>query len=457
MERRTIIAGVAVLVALLAPVSAQAQELGPRDRGVGVNAKDAAPGFMLLAPMEQQYTYLLNLDGQMVQQWRTTTRPGLSQQLLPNGDLVRAGNLELRGTFARGQGAGGRIEQLSWTGATLWQRDFADNEQMQHHEIEVMPNGHVLALVWERKTRDVALAAGRDPKLLPDGELWPDKVVEYDPVTDAIVWEWHVWDHLVQELDPTKPDYVDDVKNRPERIDLNYVLNDENGEADWNHLNGVDYNADLDQIALSSRSFSEIWIIDHDTTTSEAAGPAGDLLFRYGNPKTYDGTGKRALFFQHDVGWIEDGLPDAGKLMVFNNGAPKIRAFSSADEITPATTDDGTYLRDEQRGGFKATITRVYPQGERGRFAAIVSSAQRMPNGNTILTYGNLGHVTEVTANGKIVWDFENPYSAMRPTTPGRTGAGFRIDPNWVFQSTRYPPDYPAFDGRDAQLHPANR
>ena len=220
----------------------------------------------------------MNLDGQVVHQWRTGTRPGLSQQLLPNGDLVRAGNLEQRGTFASGQGAGGRIEQLSWTGATLWQRDFADNEQMQHHEIDVMPNGHVLALVWEHKTGDDAIAAGRDPELLPDDELWPDKVIEYDPSTDTIVWEWHVWDHLVQEHDPSKPNYVSDVKDRPERIDLNYVLNDENGEADWNHLNGVDYNAQLDQIVLSSRSFSEFWIIDHATTTAgggrRGGGPA---------------------------------------------------------------------------------------------------------------------------------------------------------------------------------------
>ena len=456
LTRRALGAAIAALALALASSSAQAQELGPRDRGVAINTKSAAPGFTLWAPFEQQYTYLMNLDGQVVHQWRTSTRPGLSQQLLPNGDLVRAGNLEQRGTFASGQGAGGRIEQLSWTGATVWQRDFADNDQMQHHEIDVMPNGHVLALVWEHKTRDDAIAAGRDPQLLPDDELWPDKVIEYDPSTDTIVWEWHVWDHLVQEHDPSKPNYVSDVKDRPERIDLNYVLNDENGEADWNHLNGVDYNAQLDQIVLSSRSFSEFWIIDHATTTAEAAAAAGDLLFRYGNPKTYDGGSKRALFFQHDVGWIEDGLPGAGKLLLFNNGAPEIRPFSTADEITPETTPDGAYVRDGEQGGFKATITRVYPQGEKGRFAAIVSSAQRMPNGNTILTYGNLGHASEVSSTGKIVWDFESPYSALRPFTPGRTGAGFRIFPNWVFQSTRYPPDYAAFTGKEAQLYPAD-
>jgi hypothetical protein len=431
-------------------------ELGPRDRGVTINTNDASAGFTLLAPLEQQYTYLVDLDGRVAHQWRTSTRPGLSQQLSRNGDLVRSGNLELRGAFARGQGAGGRIEQLSWTGRTLWRRDFADDQEMQHHEIDVMPNGHVLALVWERKTSQEAIAAGRDPKLLPDDELWPDKVVEYDSSTDRVVWEWRVWDHLVQEHDPDKPNFVADVKDRPERIDLNYVLNDENAEADWNHLNGVQYNAQLDQIVLSSRSFSEFWIIDHATTTAEAAGPAGDLLFRYGNPKAYDGTGKRTLFFQHDVGWIDDGMPGAGNLLLFNNGAPEIRTFSSADEVTPETDDNGSYVRDHQHGGFKATIKRIYPPDDKGLFAAIVSGAQRMPNGNTILTYGNLGRVIEVSPTGTIVWDFENPYDAVRPTTPGRTGAGFRIFPNWLFQSTRYSLQDAAFVGKETQLHAAN-
>jgi Arylsulfotransferase (ASST) len=453
--RHGVAAGVILAIALvLAPSLASAQQLGPDELGVEQKQRGVAPGFTLLAPLEQQYTYLIDDDGRSVHQWRTSTRPGLAEQLTPEGVLVRAGNLEQRGTFARGQGAGGRLEALSWDGRLLWQHDFADDTQMQHHDIEVMPNGHVLTLVWEYKTADEAIAAGRDPDLLPDDELWPDKVIEYDPATDSVVWEWRAWDHLVQEFDESKPNYVDDVKDRPERIDLNYVLNDENGDADWNHLNGIDYNPELDQIVVSSRSFSEFWIIDHATTTAEAAGPGGDLLFRYGNPKAYDGSGKRTLFFQHDVHWIDAGLPGAGHLLLFNNGAPKIRAFSSADEVVPTMDASGAYVHDDKTGGFEAEIERVFPRGDEGRFAAIVSGARRLPNGNTAITYGNLGHITEVTADGDVVWEYENPYSAVRPTSPGRTGAGFRIYPNWVFKTTEYPPDYPAFAGKDAQLYP---
>ena len=79
------------------------------------------------------------------------------------------------------------------------------------------------------------------------------------------------------------------------------------------HANGIDYNADLDQIVLSFREVSEFWVIDHNTTTEEAAGPAGDLLYRWGNPEAYD-RGKpadRQLFFQHDAKWVPDGTPGA--------------------------------------------------------------------------------------------------------------------------------------------------
>ena len=458
MGRFARVSAIAAMAVCLAGGTAVAQELGPEDPGVRVE-DDPQEGFLLIAPFEQQYTYLVDTDGRVAKQWRTTTRPGLSQLLTPAGELVRAGNLELRGAFQRGQGAGGRIEALSWEGRPLWQKDIADDTQMQHHEIEVLPNGNVLAIVWERLPEADAIAAGRDPELLPDKEIWPDKIVEYDPKTDQVVWEWRAWDHLVQDQDPSKPNYAEDVSTRPERIDLNYVLDEDiPGNADWNHLNGVNYNPDRDEIALSSRSFSEFWVIDHGTTTDEAKGPAGDLKFRYGNPAAYgDDETERELLFQHDAEWIEPGLRGEGNILVFSNGDPDERDYSSVEEVIPELGPNGEYVRDEANGGFSADIKRVYPKSEaddEGEFAAIVSGAQRLPNGNTLIGYGPQGRVIEVTPKGKIVWDFENPYSALRPFSPRNSGAGLPIDPNWFFQVSKYAPDFPGFAGREAQLAP---
>ena len=90
-----------------------------------------------------------------------------------------------------------------------------------------------------------------------------------------IVWEWHIWDHLIQDHDSSK-DNFGVISNHPELIDINMISATGGGppgmnSGDWFHINGIDYNADLDQIAFSSRHASEVYIIDHSTTTSEAA------------------------------------------------------------------------------------------------------------------------------------------------------------------------------------------
>src|SRR5207245_6277174 len=97
---------------------------------------------------------------------------------------------------------------------------------------------------------------------------------------------------------------------------------------DWTHINAVAYNADLDQIMLTVRAFSEFWIIDHSTTSAEAkghtggrGGKGGDLLYRWGNPQAYR-AGRmedQRLFAQHDAHWIPRGRLGEGHVMVFNN------------------------------------------------------------------------------------------------------------------------------------------
>lgn len=435
----------AVAAALGVSLATSAAARAPADaepRGLVAASGDASPGYTLYAPLETQRTYLVDMDGAVAHTWKTDTRPGLSQYLLPDGHLLRTGNLELRNSFRDGHGAGGRVEELDWDGNLLWRFDDADDTHLQHHDIEPMPNGDVLVIAWERKRAAEALAAGRSPKLLPDGELWPDSVVQYRPTTGTVVWEWHVWDHLVQDHDPTKANFGD-VNAHPEKIDVNHVLEGNRGDKDWNHVNSVDYDAARDEIILSSRSFSELWIVDHSTTTEEARGPAGDLRFRFGNPATTKADGRRSLFVQHDAERIPAGLPGAGDILVFSNGLPKTRPFSSVEQVSP-TMADGHYVENGD-GTFAATATRLYPkQGDDRFFAAIVSSAQRLPNGDTLMTDGPRGRMIEVSPRGKVVWDYENPRYRIRPDTPKRSGAGEAIEPWWAFRALRYAPDDPA-------------
>ncbi len=431
----------ALVLVVVAATSGNDGSSGPR--GLMTHRKGAFEGYTLYAPLELRRTVLIDMDGNVVHEWRTDTRPGLMQYLLEDGRLLRAGNLERKGTFAHGQGAGGRVELLDWDGTVQWRFDLASDDVMQHHDIQPLPNGNVLVLAWERKPAAEAIAQGRDPKLLPDRDLWPDSVVEYSPTAGRVVWEWHVWDHLVQDHDPTKANYGV-VADHPEKIDVNFVLPGNDGDEDWNHANAVTYNAATDEVMISSRSFSELWVIDHSTTTEEAAGPAGDLRFRVGNPAAY-GRGTAAdqeLFVQHDPEWIPAGSPGAGDITVFSNGLPKVRQYSTVEQIHPVMVNGAYVLGDD--GRFAATVKRVFPTREADRrFAAIISSAQRLPNGNTLLAYGSLGDFLEAKPDGTIVWEYENPRYTVRKATPARTGAGFVIEPWWTFRIHRYAPDYP--------------
>lgn len=415
-------------------------------------------GYTLFAPMGSGDTYLIDNDGSAVHSWSSAYPPGLSAYLLEDGSLLRTA-ATTRGpdaVFGTG-GAGGRVERISWHGTVAWTYDYADADHQLHHDIEVLPNGNVLMIAWERKTAAEAVAAGRDPSRLSDGELWPDHVIEVQPDGadgGQVVWAWHAWDHLVQDQYPTRANYGD-VAAHPELIDLNFAT--EKG-ADWNHVNSIDYDATLDQILLSVHSFGEIWVIDHSTTTAEAAGHTGgrsdrggDLLYRWGNPQTY-GAGDAAdqrLFAQHDARWIEADRPGAGRILVFNNGQQ--RGHSSVDELDPPVQGDGSYARSAGAAYGPVDLTWSYTAPVPADFLANhISGAHRLPNGNTLICDGPLGTFFEVTAAGEMVWEYVNPVTtngilSFDEAIP--TGSGGQQ--NSVFRAERYGPDHPGFAGRD--------
>ncbi|MEN8181819.1 MAG: aryl-sulfate sulfotransferase, partial [Myxococcota bacterium] len=346
-----------------------------------------------------------------------------------------------------------------------------------------LPNGNLLALAWELKTPEQAIAAGRRPEAVPEMGLLSEYVIEIEPVRPRggkIVWEWHVWDHLVQDHDPEAPHYGNPAEH-PGRLDLNvgagappisaeeleqlkalgYVpegAEREELEADFLHANAIDYHAELDQIAISVPETGEVWIIDHGLSTAEAAGERGDLRYRWGNPAAYGrGEGSPArLFFQHDVRWIPEGWEGAGHLTLFNNGRDRPEGpFSSVDEIVPPLQPDGRYALEAGRPYGPTALAwtaRIPPD----RFAPFISGATRLRNGNTFVCAGTDGILLELTRGHEIVWEYRNPYSGSVTLSDGSPiGPGISDRPYAVFRATRIPPDHPALQGkRLAPLEP---
>jgi Arylsulfotransferase (ASST) len=209
-----------------------------------------------------------------------------------------------------------------------------------------------------------------------------------------------------------------------------------NRGADWTHFNAVAYNPDLDQIVVSVHAFSEIWIIDHSTTTAEAAshkggrsGKGGDLLYRWGNPRAYRNGSKmeQRLFNQHNAHWIRPGLAGEGHLLVFNNGSGRPGGDSSSvDEIVLPVDSQGQYNRN--RRGPYGPIEAVWSYSAPKKldfYSFFISGAQRLPNGNTLICSGASGTIFEVTPEKEVVWKYANPVMGNPggPGGPGRSGS----------------------------------
>jgi hypothetical protein len=367
--------------------------------------------FYLFSPIRSTETYLMNDHGEAVYTWSSRYQTGQTVYMLENGNLLRTGILKT-GVFD-GSGAGGLMQEIAPDNSIVWEYQFADEQVQQHHDIEQLPNGNILMIAWEYKTEAEAITAGRDPDLIKDDELWPDHIIEVDPTTNQIVWKWHIWDHLVQDNDPDKENYGV-VADHPELINLNF-FDKRTDWVNWQHSNAIDYNAELDQIMLSVRNFSEIWIIDHNTTTEEAAGQAGDLLYRWGNPQAYDaGTeADQQLFLQHDAEWILSGYPGEGNILVFNNGDNRSRPYSSIDEIVTPLNADGSYTLTAAPAAPAWTYIAEDPADF---FSIHISSAQRLSNGNTLICRGVEGIFFEVTPDGDIVWSYEYGGAVFRVT-----------------------------------------
>lgn len=389
--------------------------------------------YVLFAPLNLTATYLMDLQGRLVHQWPSSYNPALSVYLLPNGLLLRPEGLGTN-AFPAGGGNGGRVAEYDWDGNLVWSFDYASTSYQQHHDVRWMPNGHVLMVAWEKRSGAEAIAAGRDRRSIPaNGEVWVDHVVEVDPATSQIVWIWRLWDHLL----PPGADPAD----HPELVDPNFNANA--STSDWTHVNAIDYNATLDQVMVSSRNLSEIWVIDHSTTAGEAAGHTGgrygrggDLLYRWGNPASHGWPGPQQLFGQHNSHWIEDGLPGAGEILLFNNGDRDLRPYSTAVQIAPPLQADGRYTFDPQSGfGPGGPSWQYVASPPESLFAAFISSAQRLPSGNTLLCDGPGGRFFEVTPAGDTVWSY------LITDTSGKTGIS-------AFRATRYEGSYSGLRGR---------
>ena len=141
-----------------------------------------------------------------------------------------------------------------------------------------------------------------------------DYLIEVD-MNKNIVWEWDFMDHTVQSKNPAWARYVTDTKLAPGKMDVHWMTDNMRPKGlvgftnDWAHVNSVDYNPETGHVVVNPKHFSQMFVVDHDKTfvsttnfaanKAAAAGPDGDIIYRWGNPSSYNAG--------EAPGWLSEG------------------------------------------------------------------------------------------------------------------------------------------------------
>lgn len=413
--------------------SAMAYELHEGPTGVTkYDAGKSFDGYTLFAPtVKSTTTYLINMEGDVVHKWESKYPPGLYATLLPNGNLLRGGSLPEQAVKIGG--AGGIIQEIDWNGNVVWEYTMSSPTEIQHHCFDRMPNGNTLILGWEKKTKEEVLQKGRKAGTFPDEvvikkqpvrDFWVDFAREVDK-NGKTVWEWHAWDHI-----GTGPDQLDINFRLPAAVGAGY------DSFDWSHFNTLEYLPDTDQVLMNSRNLSEIYIIDKKT---------GKIVQRWGNPSSY-GKGDKP-------GWYDDGsqqlfgshhatlLPN-GNVQIFDNGSE--RPEGSRSRVVEVDLKTGKI------------VWQYAAKGSNSFFSYRQGAAQRLPNGNVMVTSTQQGHLFEVTPSGEVVWEFVNPIMKGQAKPVFADGADALDDDqcfsNMIHRAYRYAPDYAGLKGKDLSV-----
>lgn len=340
--------------------------------------------------------FLVNKQGEKVYEWTFDDNLGNDIELLPNGKLL--GGFKSSAPSIEFGGYGGKIKIINIDGTIDWEWEYNSPNYILHHDVEMLPNGNILAMAWVKLDELAGEAIGSTS----GDNIFPERLLEINPNTNEIVWQWDSWDHVIQDTEPTFANFGV-VKDHPELIHINFnpVTN-----GDIMHANGIDYDEDRDVIFLSVNFYSEIWVIDHSTTTAEAAahsggnyGKGGDLLYRFGNPMAYENPmGEKLFDNNHFPNLLEDGEPGEGNILVYVNGTSVERSkvleldipedFSSA--MAPETNNEPAV---------------VWSFEDDDLYIRRISGAVRLDNGNTLICEGDYGF-WEVTPSGEIVWKY---------------------------------------------------
>jgi|WetSurMetagenome_2_1015567.scaffolds.fasta_scaffold34645_2 hypothetical protein len=387
---------------------------------------------------------LIDMNGNVVKQWKGIS--GFPPRILPGGYLM--GYI---GTRPMHQDST-TLVQVDWNDNIVWKFDRAEEikdpdklpywSARQHHDFQregnpvgyyapglepKVQNGNTLVLAH----KDVA-----NPRI--SNKLLDDDYIYEITWEGKIVWEWLASDHF------DEMGFDEAAKNA---IYRNPNWNSMRGSADWAHINCMsvlgpnkfydqgDQRFHPDNIIVDGRQLNIIWIIDKKS---------GRIVWKVGPDYTLTPELRKLgqIIGQHHAHMIPKGLPGAGNILVFDNGGAggygspnpgsangvsnAIRAGSRVIEFNPITIEV-VWQYPPNAGGF----------ADPSFFSHYISSAQRLPNGNTLIDEGADGRIFEVTPGHEIVWEYVSPFFADPKETQNGVYRAYRVPYDWVPQAAK--------------------
>ena len=366
------------------------------------NADYISNDLILAVENSSTTSYLLDKEGNKYYTWNFESTTGNDIELLPNGSII--GLFKDPNTSIEFGGYGGTAKIIDNSNNTVWEYTISTNNSIAHHDVEFLPNGNVLMILWERVSNTIAVNNGVDF----NNDIFIEKIIEIDTSSNNIVWEWSSWDHIIQDKFEDLSNYGN-VNENPSKININYSIENPPGgnffiNGDIMHANGFDYDANKDVIYLSVNYYDEVWVIDHSTSTLEAQtssggnyNKGGDLIYRFGNPNTYNSIGDKLFDKNHFPNLLENGVIGEGNILIYVNGNTNEQSIVYELEMP---IDFNLLANSNNEPNVVWSFT------DENLFANKLSGAIRLSNGNTLITESDYGF-WEVTNDGEIVWKYK--------------------------------------------------
>ena len=364
--------------------------------------------YILAVENSSTTSYLLNKEGDKIFTWNFSETSGNDLELLSDGSII--GLFKETNSSIDFGGFGGTAKIIDKNNITIWEYTVSNNNSIAHHDVEVLPNGNVLMIVWERVQNQVAIENGVDF----DNDIFVEKIIEIDRSSNTIIWEWNSWNHIIQDKFENLPNYGN-INENPNKININYSIENPPGgnffiNGDIMHANGLDYDENNDLIYLSVNYFDEVWVIDHSTTTIESDSSTGgnynkggDLIYRFGNPNTYNSLGNKIFDKQHFPNLLEDGVIGEGNILIYANNSLIDQQSVIYELEMPTSFDLMSNSNNEPNIVWSFTDENLY--------ANKLCGAIRLSNGNTLITESDYGF-WEVTMDGEVVWKYKKDEEA---------------------------------------------